>query len=232
MDYAFSRCAVMAASCALVGCIAPAEEVVGNDGMAEFEPLDGMPGDGPPVFEITVEAEIDPPYDRSVEGQPLAITVELFHCGAGVDTTDEEVRLPSGILESDDIGAVVIANYRSFADQDIYLEGAGPYTLAVVYDAEGTAVPFESDQWNGSRPEIDVFPRALDVGTALFEIVPGDPNVLMLHDPTARYDEDTQTLTTTYGFHSESGQEHSLTETYRFAGRHLAVSQYEPRACD
>lgn len=232
MDYAFSRCALLVASCALAGCIAPAEEVVGNDGMAEFEPLGGTPGDGPPVFEITVEAEIDPPYDRGVEGRPLAISIALFHCGSGVDTTDEEVRMPSGVIEPDDVGAVVIANYKSFADQDIYLDGAGPYTLAVVYDADGTPAPFESDEWNGSRPETDVFPRALDVGTALFEIVPGEPNVLMLHDPSASYDEDTQTLTTTYGFHSESGVEHSLTETYRFAGRHLAVSQYEPRACD
>lgn len=232
MDYALSRCALLATSCVLVGCIAPPEEVVGNDGMAEFEPLDGTPADGPAVFEITVEAEIDPPYDRGVEGQPLAISVQLFHCGSGVDTIEEEVRLPSGILDSEDIGAVVIANYASFADQEIYLGGAGPFTLAVLYDADGAAVHSGSDEWNGSRPEIGVFPRALDVGAALFEIVPGDPNVLMLHDPSATYDEDTQTLTTTYQFHSESGQEHSLTETYRFTGRHLAVSQYEPRACD
>lgn len=232
MDYAFSRCALMAASCALAGCLAPAEEVVGNDGMAELEPLDGVPGSGPPVFEVTVEADIDPPYDRNVEGQALAITVQLFHCGSDVDTTDEEVRLPSGMIASEDVGAVVIADYGSFGEQDLYLGGAGPFTLSVVYDADGTPLHSESDDWNGSRPELGVFPRALDVGTALFEIVPGDPHVLMLLDPSAAYDEDTQTLTTTYGFTSERGQEHSITETYRFAGRHLSVSQYEPRACD
>lgn len=232
MDYTLIRSVLLVGACAASGCIAPAEEVVENEGSAELEPLDGVPAAGPPVFEITVDAEIDPPYDRDVEGQLLVLSVQLFHCGSGVDTTDDEVRMPSGTLASEDVGAVIIADYGSFGDQEIYLGGAGPFTLSVLYDAQGTALHSESDEWNGTRPELGVFPRALDVGTALFEIIPGEPHVLTLLDPSALYDEGTQTLTTTYEFLSESGQEHSITETYSFAGRHLSVSQYEPRACD
>ena len=232
MDYAFSRCALVAASCALAGCIAPAEEVVGNDGMAELEPLQGVPSDGPPVFEVTVQASIDPPYDRELEGDPVGAGVSLFHCGAVVFVDEAEVQVPDGTVDVQDVGAVVIVDYDSFGDQELRLGGAGPYNLSLVYDTAGSAVYSESGTWNDSGPPLGVFPRALDMGAPLFELVPGEPHTLTLLDPSATYDGATQTLTTQYEFQTESGQQHTITETYQFSGRHLAATQSVPWGCD
>lgn len=204
-----------------------------GEGMAELEPLEGMRSDGPPVFEVTVEAAIDPPYDLALEGDPVSDSVWLFHCGAVVFTEEDEVRVPEGTVDTQDVGAVLIADYESFADQDLRLGGGGPFTLSLVYDAEGEAVYSESGTWGDEAgPALGVFPRALDPSTELFEITPGEPHVLTLLDPTADYDASTQTLTTQYEFQSENGQEHSITETYRFSGRHLAASQSEAFGCD
>lgn len=257
MDCSFFRCALIAGASALLGCAASPEVVASeggggseagsgegggesesggegeSDGMAELEPLDGMPGEGPPVFEVTVEAAIDPPYDRAVEGAPVSSAVWLFHCGAVVFATEDEVRVPEGTVDTQDVGAVVIADYESFADQDLYLGGGGPFNLSLVYDTEGVAVYSESGTWGDETgPALGVFPRALDMGTELFEISAGEPHMLTLLDPTADYDASTQTLTAQYEFQTENGEQHSITETYRFSGRHLPASQSEAFGCD
>ncbi len=232
MDYAFLHCVLVAGLCGVCACVADPEEVVGNDGEAELEPLEGAPSDGPPVFEVTVEASINPPYDRDVEGHPVVASVSLFHCGAVVYTDEAEVLVPDGTVDVQDVGAIVIVDYDSFGEQELRLGGAGPYNLSLVYDTAGAAVYSESGTWNESGPQLGVFPRALDPDTLLFELVPGEPHMLTLLDPTASYDEATQTLTTQYEFQTESGQQHSITETYQFSGRHLPAVQTTPWGCD
>ncbi|MBV1857469.1 MAG: hypothetical protein KUG77_03590 [Nannocystaceae bacterium] len=216
----------------LAACVADPREVVGNVGEAELEPLEGTPSDGVPVFEVTVDARISPAYDRSVEGEPVGGRLSLFHCGAMAYADEGEVRVRAGTVDVQDVGAIVIADYDSFSDQDLYLGGAGPFSLSIVYDTSGTAVYSESGTWNESGPRLGVFPRALDGGTSLFELAPGEPHMLTLLDPTASYDEATQTLTTQYEFQTESGQQHSVTETYSFSGRYLVAAQSQPWMCE
>ncbi len=232
MDHASFRCGLLAASCTVLGCVGDPQEVVENEGMAELEPLAGDPAVGPPVFEVTVEAVIDPPYDEQVEGELLGDPIGLFPCGAVVFVTEDEVQFPEGTVAPADVGAVILADYQSFADQGLPPRSYDLANLSVVLDTEGSPVFSESNMWERFSLDLGVFPRALDTSVAVFEITPGDPHMLTLLDPSTTYDEATQTLTTAYEFQTESGQQHSITETYRFSGRHLAATQSDPVGCD
>lgn len=229
---AYSVRSLVASLSLLAGCVGTPENVVENSTPAPLLP-DGQPSEGPPVFEIVVEAEIEPPYDRDVEGSPLELGVRLFHCGAVAFPAEDEVRVPEGTLDVGEVGAVVHVDYEDFADQyELYLGGAGPFSLSVLYDQDGNAAYSESDTWDVLPFERGTFVRPLDFDTPLFRIDPGEPAMLTVLDPDAVYDADTQTLTTSYTFITESGQEHTITETYAFGGRHLSAVQSPAWACD
>lgn len=218
--------------CLLTACVAAPENVVENSTPAPLE-VDGEPSDGPPVFEVVAQAEIDPPYDRSEHGSPLKEGVRLWHCGAVSFPAEDEVRVPEGTLDIADVGAVVHVDYDDFAeDYGLYLGGAGPFTLSLLYDLDGNAASTESDTWDFFPFERGTFLRPLDFDTPLFRIDPGDPPMLTVLDPDASYDADTQTLTTSYGFITETGSEHTVSETYVFGGRHLQAVQTPPWVCD
>lgn len=229
---AYSIRSLLLMSCFLAGCVAAPENVVENSTPAPLEP-DGDPADGPPVFEVVVQADIDPPYDRNEHGSPLKEGVRLWHCGAVAVPAEDQVRVPEGTLDIADVGAVVHVDYDDFAEQyGIYLGGAGPFSLSLLYDQEGNASYSESSTWDFFPLERGTFLRPLDFDTPLFRIDPGSPPMLTVLDPDASYDADTQTLTTTYSFITEMGGEHTITETYAFGGRHLQAVQSAPWVCD
>ncbi len=232
MRHSSTTASLLLSALALSGCLGDPEEVVENEDVVELEPLGGMPTDGPPVFEIVAQAQIDPPYDAGAEGEPLAISVVLFHCGAHAYAAEDEVRVPEGTVDIAEVGGVLIVDYDDFGDQELRLGGAGPYNVSVIYDIDGVAIYSESDEWNGSGGDLAVVPRALDVGTPLFRVDPLAETPITLLDPSADYDAATQTLTTRYTFGTQSGQQHSITETYRFGGRHLPSVQSAAWACD
>lgn len=230
MAYSIRR--LILASCLSTACVAAPEDVVENSTPAPLEPM-GAPSDGPPVFEVVAHADIDPPYDRGQHGAPLEEGVRLWHCGAVTVPSEGEVRVPEGTFDPDEVGAVVYVDYDDFAEQyQLYLGGAGPFTLSLIYDLDGNAAATESDTWDFFPFERGTFLRPLDFDTPLFRIDPGTPPMLTVLDPDASYDADTQTLTTTYDFITETGSVHGITETYTFGGRHLQAVQSPAWLCD
>ncbi len=225
------RC-LTACCCVFGGCVASPENVVENMAVDELDPLDGSPDDGFRLFEVTVDAQIEPPYDRASEGDPLAQGVGLFHCGAVVWVRDDALEIPDGTVALDDVGAVMRVDYDAFGEQEIRLGGAGPYNLSLIYDTAGTPVYSEAYSWNDVPDELGTFRRALDSSTPIFRVEMTDAPTLHVLDPSASYDAETQTITTSYSFQTENGQEHSLTESYQFGGRHIEAVQSEPWGCD
>jgi|GEM_PF-2406931 len=216
-----------------LGCPAAPEDVIEKETMATLDPLDGSPTAGPPVFEVSVGAEIDPPYDREAEGDPLQHGILLHHCGAAVLVSEDDVRVPGETVAVEDVGAVLTVDYDAYGEQELRLGGAGPYNLSVIYDASGAAAYSDASTWSDtSALELGVFPRALDPSVAVFELDLSAEPVLMMLDPSASYDADTQTLQTRYTFQTESGRQHTVTESYAFAGRYLPAMQTTPRGCD
>ena len=213
------------------GCVAPPENVVENDPFVELDPP-ATEGEGARVFEVTAHAEIDPPYDPDTAGFPSEYGVRLFHCGAEVFSTEEDVRVPEDVALPDDVAAVALLDFDDFAQQGIDFGGAGPFNLSVVYGTDGAPLFSDSGTWDEPGLPFGTFPRSLDPSVPLFRFnLSGDGPTLEILDASASYNSQTQSLSTTYTFVTEAGSLHTITETYTFGGRRLPVVSVPTQPC-
>jgi hypothetical protein len=203
-----------------------------SGGVVELEPPEGSPEAGPPVFEITVDAEIVPLYESSPGVELVGPTLRLWHCGAKIAALDGMLVVADDTVEIADIGAVVHVDYHTFDDFRISFSGGGTNTLSLVYDDDGTPFYSESPEWNGGNEPMGTFVRALDIETPLFRFDTVPVPTITVLDPSAAYDPDTGALAVAYAFATTDRQTYTITETYTFASQHAPPMSVPAPGCD
>jgi hypothetical protein len=203
----------------------------GGGGVVELEP-EGDPEVGPPIFEISVDAQIEPEYDPFAGHEIAGDTLRLWHCGATIVHLEDGVHVPADTVEVSDIGAVVHVDYPAYLDYRIFLGSGGSTSLSLVFDADGAPIYSESPEWNGGEQSMGTFVRALDIETPLFRLDTAPTPTITVLDPMAEYDQQTGELAVTYDFATTANETFTVTESYSFSGFHAPTVTTPPVGCD